>query len=130
MSYVPRCRSGHRQRRSFRTIRSTGAGSRFSNAPPKSTDNRYYVNFCLHENVQAGSDVYTDHLKSYFGLQAEYERDFIHHAEMYVKGADPHQWPGELLEPFEARIGPCRRSCRLFRFVDDEQCSAIALEAA
>jgi transposase-like protein len=40
----------------------------------------------VYENVEAGSHVYTDELRSYFGLCAEYEHDVINHAEMYVNG--------------------------------------------
>lgn len=38
------------------------------------------------EHVEVGSSVYTDQLKSYFGLQAEYEHGVINHAEQYVNG--------------------------------------------
>jgi len=37
-------------------------------------------------NVEEGSHVYTDELKSYFGLGSDYEHDVINHAEMYVNG--------------------------------------------
>jgi transposase-like protein len=37
-------------------------------------------------NVEKGSHVYTDELKAYFGLQADYEHDVINHAEAYVNG--------------------------------------------
>ncbi len=40
----------------------------------------------VHENVEAGSHVYTDELRSYFGLQSDYEHDVINHAEAYVNG--------------------------------------------
>ena len=40
----------------------------------------------IRENVEAGSKAYTDQLKSYFGLQADYEHGVINHAEMYVNG--------------------------------------------
>jgi transposase-like protein len=40
----------------------------------------------IRENVEHGSHVYTDELKSYFGLQADYAHDVINHAEMYVNG--------------------------------------------
>ncbi len=36
----------------------------------------------VHENVEAASLVYTDQLRSYFGLCADYEHDVINHAEM------------------------------------------------
>jgi transposase-like protein len=38
------------------------------------------------ENVEKGSHVYTDELRSYFGLQADYAHDVINHTEMYVNG--------------------------------------------
>ena len=37
-------------------------------------------------NVEQGSHVYTDQLKSYFGLQGEYVHQVINHAEAYVNG--------------------------------------------
>ena len=40
----------------------------------------------VEDNVEKGSHVYTDQLRSYFGLSAEYEHDVINHAEMYVNG--------------------------------------------
>lgn len=40
----------------------------------------------VEENVEKGAHVYTDQLRSYFGLQADYEHDVINHAEMYVNG--------------------------------------------
>jgi transposase-like protein len=40
----------------------------------------------IRENVEAGSKIYTDQLKSCFGLQADYEHRVINHAEMYVNG--------------------------------------------
>jgi len=36
--------------------------------------------------VAKGAHVYTDQLKSYLGLQADYAHDVINHAEMYVNG--------------------------------------------
>jgi transposase-like protein len=51
-------------------------------------DNSQFQNVvpAVRENVQAGSHVYTDQLRSYFGLRAKYEHDVINHAEMYVNG--------------------------------------------
>lgn len=51
-------------------------------------DNNQYQNVvpAVRENVEAGSHVYTDQLRSYFGLQAEYAHGVINHAEMYVNG--------------------------------------------
>lgn len=40
----------------------------------------------VEENVEKGAHVYTDELRSYFGLQANYIHDVINHAEMYVNG--------------------------------------------
>jgi transposase-like protein len=40
----------------------------------------------VQENVEKGAHVYTDELKSYFGLCADYEHDVINHTEMYVNG--------------------------------------------
>jgi transposase-like protein len=40
----------------------------------------------IQENVEKGSHVYTDELKSYFGLKGEYVHDVINHAEQYVNG--------------------------------------------
>jgi transposase-like protein len=40
----------------------------------------------IRENVEQGSHVYTDELKSCFGLQAEYVHNVINHAELYVSG--------------------------------------------
>jgi transposase-like protein len=36
-------------------------------------------------NVEKGAHVYTDELRSYFGLQAEYDHEVINHAEAYVR---------------------------------------------
>ncbi len=38
------------------------------------------------ENVEKGAHVYTDELKSYFQLQADYAHDVINHTEAYVNG--------------------------------------------
>jgi transposase-like protein len=44
----------------------------------------------LHEKVKShiegGSTIYTDELKSYNGLEAEYAHRVTNHAEAYVKG--------------------------------------------
>jgi transposase-like protein len=40
----------------------------------------------VEENVEKGAHVYTDELRSYFGLQADYAHDVINHTEMYVNG--------------------------------------------
>ena len=59
----------------------------------------------VQENVEAGSSVYTDQLKSYFGLQADYEHGIINHAEMYVNGQIHTNGLGELLGTPEAWSG-------------------------
>jgi transposase-like protein len=41
----------------------------------------------VRKNVQAGSEVFTDALISYRGLDPEYVHQFIDHAETYVQGA-------------------------------------------
>jgi len=41
----------------------------------------------IQENVESGSHVYTDALRSYQGLQAEYVHEVIDHAKEYVRGA-------------------------------------------
>ena len=40
----------------------------------------------VHENVSAGSTLYTDNWKSYFGLGDDYSHEVIDHAERYVDG--------------------------------------------
>ncbi|MBV8812433.1 MAG: IS1595 family transposase, partial [Acidobacteriaceae bacterium] len=40
----------------------------------------------VEENVEKGAHVYTDELKSYFCLSADYAHDVINHTEMYVNG--------------------------------------------
>src|SRR5438552_1908141 len=40
----------------------------------------------VEEDVEKGSHIYTDELRSYFGLQADYAHDVINHTEMYVNG--------------------------------------------
>ncbi|MBV9301879.1 MAG: transposase [Acidobacteriaceae bacterium] len=51
-------------------------------------DNSQYQNVvpAVYENVEKGSHVYTDDLRSYFGLQADYLHDVINHTEAYVSG--------------------------------------------
>jgi transposase-like protein len=38
------------------------------------------------DDVEKGAHVYTDELRSYFGVQADYAHDVINHSEMYVNG--------------------------------------------
>ena len=40
----------------------------------------------MREHVEAGSALYTDALKSYIGLDAEYEHEVVDHAVEYVDG--------------------------------------------
>ena len=40
----------------------------------------------IRENVEPGSEIFTDALKSYEGLDPEYVHEFIDHAEKYVQG--------------------------------------------
>ena len=46
--------------------------------------NELYERGC--ENVEAGSNVYTDALKSYDGLDEEFKHQVVDHAETYVRG--------------------------------------------
>ncbi len=59
----------------------------------------------VEENVEKGAHVYTDELKSYFGLQADYAHDVINHSETYVNGQIHTERPRELLELAKARSG-------------------------
>src|SRR6202022_1255201 len=38
-------------------------------------------------NVEAGSEVFTDELASYTGLDKDYVHQFVNHAETYVEGS-------------------------------------------
>jgi transposase-like protein len=40
----------------------------------------------INRNVEKGSRVFTDELKAYFGLQADYNHEVINHAVSYVEG--------------------------------------------
>lgn len=40
----------------------------------------------VQKNVAPSTKVFTDELKAYFSLQAEYEHEFVNHTETYVKG--------------------------------------------
>jgi transposase-like protein len=88
-------------------------------------ENSQYQNVvpAVRENVEAGSHVYTDQLRSYFGPQAEYARGVINHAEMYVNG----QIRTNGLENFWSRLkhglGGTYISVELFhlfRYVDEQ----------
>lgn len=54
------------------------------------------------ENVEPGSELHTDAMKAYRGLDAEYIHNVVDHAERYVRPR-PHERAKELLEPLEAR---------------------------
>lgn len=41
----------------------------------------------IRQNVESGTNVYTDALKSYAGLNPEFVHQFIDHADCYAKGA-------------------------------------------
>lgn len=45
------------------------------------------------DNVAPGSEVFSDALKSYDGLEDTYTHKVIDHAEAYVKGKRSHEWP-------------------------------------
>jgi transposase-like protein len=45
------------------------------------------IHAVIHKNVQPGSQIYTDALGSYNGLEPTFARQFIDHAEKYVEGA-------------------------------------------
>jgi len=57
----------------------------------------------VRDHVEAGSAIFSDALKSYEGLSAEYQHAVIDHAVEYVNGVGTHQHHGELLEPAQAR---------------------------
>src|SRR5438445_7370862 len=47
---------------------------------------RAAVQAIVRQNVEKGSDLYTDEWSAYFGLNAEYAHQIINHAESYVDG--------------------------------------------
>lgn len=47
---------------------------------------KHQLQSLVRENVQAGSELFTDELKSYAGLNSEYVHQVINHAETYVDG--------------------------------------------
>ncbi|MGI8961991.1 MAG: IS1595 family transposase [Bryobacteraceae bacterium] len=51
-------------------------------------ENTQYHNVvpAVHDNVEAGSHLFTDEVVAYFGLRAEYAHQVINHAETYVNG--------------------------------------------
>lgn len=75
------------------------------------------------ENVEAGSNVYTDASASYAGLEPEYVHEFVDHAECYAEGAVHTNG----LENFWALFKRCIKGTHvsvepfhLFRYVDSE----------
>lgn len=59
----------------------------------------------VQENIEKGAHVYTDELKSYFGLQAEYEHDVIKSHRDVREWSDPLERSGEFLEPLKTWLG-------------------------
>lgn len=77
----------------------------------------------IRQNVERGSAVYTDALKSYEGLDAEYMHEAIDHAETYVRG----QVHTNGLENFWSLLKRCIHGTyvsiepfHLFRYIDEE----------
>lgn len=77
----------------------------------------------IRKHVEKGSHVFTDELRSYFGLQAEYVHDVINHAEAYVEG-NVHT---NGLENFWSLLKRCLNGTyvsvepfHLFRYVDEQ----------
>ena len=77
----------------------------------------------IKDNVEAGSNVYTDALASYAGLEPEYVHEFVDHAECYAKGAVHTNG----LENFWSLFKRCIKGTHvsvepfhLFRYVDSE----------
>jgi transposase-like protein len=55
------------------------------------------------QHVEAGAEVFTDALKSYEGLDAEFVHRFVDHYRIRQRSR-PHERHGELLEPLEAEL--------------------------
>ena len=75
------------------------------------------------ENVEKGAHVYTDELRSYFGLCAEYEHDVINHTEMYVNGQIHLNGLENFWSLFKRGLGGTYVSVEpfhLFRYVDEQ----------
>jgi transposase-like protein len=77
----------------------------------------------IKQNVEFGSHLFTDELRAYFGLQADYVHDVINHAEAYVVG-NVHT---NGLENFWSLLKRCLHGTyvsvepfHLFRYVDEE----------
>ncbi len=77
----------------------------------------------VEENVEKGAHVYTDELKSYFGLQADYAHDVINHTEMYVDGQIHLNGLENFWSLFKRGLGGTYVSVEpfhLFRYVDEQ----------
>jgi len=64
----------------------------------------------IHEQIEAGSAIFSDELKSYEGLEADYQHAVINHAIEYVNG-NVHTNGGELLESVEAGTARYLHQC-------------------
>ena len=86
---------------------------------------RPQVQKAIRENVEPGSTVYTDELKSYIGLDDEFTHEMIDHAKEYVRG-DVHV---NGMENFWSLLKRCIDGTyisvmpwQLFRYVDEQVC--------
>jgi transposase-like protein len=73
--------------------------------------------------VEKGSHVYTDQLKSYFQLEGDYVHDVINHAEMYVNGQIHLNGLENFWSLFKRGLGGTYVSVEpfhLFRYVDEQ----------
>jgi ISXO2-like transposase domain/Transposase zinc-ribbon domain len=52
---------------------------------------RHTIQKEVRANVEAGSEVFTDELASYIGLDKDYVHQFVNHAEKYVGGQRSHE---------------------------------------
>jgi transposase-like protein len=64
-------------------------GKKHSTVRTKVLENRTKeaLHAVIHKNVEPGTMIYTDALKAYQGLEPMFQREFIDHAETYVRGA-------------------------------------------
>jgi transposase-like protein len=77
----------------------------------------------VYENVEKGSHLYTDELKSYFQLQGDYIHDVINHAEAYVNGQIHTNGLENFWSLFKRGLGGTYVSVEpfhLFRYVDEQ----------
>ena len=77
----------------------------------------------IRQHVEAGSNVYTDSLASYAGLNPEFAHDFVEPRGNLRRGRGPHERHGELLGLFKRCIKGTHVSVEpfhLFRYVDAE----------